>query len=37
MNAFECLQINKGSKGTGFLGCVRLLNSAINRLKDTGE
>merc|ERR1712223_2102591 len=29
-------KINKGSKGTGFLGCVRLLNSAINRLKDTG-
>lgn len=29
-------KINKGSRGTGFLGCVRLLNSAINRLKDTG-
>merc|ERR1719210_2885820 len=29
-------KINKGSKGTGFLGCVRLLNSAINRLKDSG-
>ena len=30
------LQINKGGRGAGFLGCVRLLNSAISRLKDTG-
>lgn len=29
-------KINKGGKGAGFLGCVRLLNSAISRLKDTG-
>lgn len=29
-------KVHKGSRGAGFLGCVRLLNNAINRLKDTG-